>query len=194
MSQTPAGRRCLYVVTTDSETIMGADSSQGSFDLDTVFRANYARVARAIDGVLRDPARSEELAVEVFLKLWRTSSAQGEQVEGWLYRAAVRKALDETRRRSRRERYERLMTFVGLAPSPEDVRSSNETQQRVRIVLANMKTRQAELLLLRNLGLSYDELSSALSLNFTSVGALLSRAQRTFRKEYTKRYGKYERS
>ena len=49
--------------------------------------------------------------------------------------------------------------------------------------------RQAELLLLRSHGLSYDELASALDLNPVSIGTLLSRAQHAFRKEYVKRYG-----
>jgi RNA polymerase sigma-70 factor (ECF subfamily) len=52
-----------------------------------------------------------------------------------------------------------------------------------------MKPRQAELLLLRTHGFSYEELASALDLNFSSIGTLLSRAERAFRKEYIKRYG-----
>lgn len=192
MSQTRPRRRCFIAVTTETETLTRSPAADNSFQLDAVFRAHYARVARIIDGVLRDPARSEELAVEVFLKLWRTPSAHGEQVAGWLYRAAVRKALDEARRRSRRERRERLLTFIGMAPTPEDARSSNETQQRVRTVLASMKTKQAELLLLRNLGFSYEELASALSLRSSSVGTILSRAQSAFRKEYVSRYGEHE--
>src|SRR6516164_6062737 len=39
--------------------------------------------------------RAQELAVEVFLKLWRTRNAQADKVEAWLYRVAVRTALDE---------------------------------------------------------------------------------------------------
>jgi RNA polymerase sigma-70 factor, ECF subfamily len=50
--------------------------------------------------------------------------------------------------------------------------------------------RQAELLLLRSHGLSYEELASTLHLNPASVGTLLARAQQAFRKEYINRYGK----
>jgi hypothetical protein len=52
-----------------------------------------------------------------------------------------------------------------------------------------MQPRQAELLVLRTQGFSYDELSSALRLNPASVGKLLSGAQETFRKEYVDKYG-----
>jgi RNA polymerase sigma-70 factor, ECF subfamily len=60
----------------------------------------------------------------------------------------------------------------------------------VRLVLAIIEARQAELLLLHSHGLRYDELASALDLNPASIGTLLNRAQQTFRKEYIKRYGK----
>ena len=75
-------------------------------------------------------------------------------------------------------------------PTPEDVRSAAEEQERVRLVLALIPARQAELLVLRSHGLSYDELAAALELNPASIGTLLSRAQNAFRKEYLKRYGR----
>ena len=56
-------------------------------------------------------------------------------------------------------------------------------------MLASLKTRDAELLLLRNDGHTYDEIAEILDLNAASVGTLLSRAQQAFRKEYIKRYG-----
>jgi RNA polymerase sigma-70 factor, ECF subfamily len=160
-----------------------------AFDFEETFRSQYARVARVIARVLRDSARAEELAVEVFLKLWRRPQAQRENVEGWLYRAAVRKALDELRRRTRRARYERLLGFARPVPTPEEAHAANEEQQRVGATLAALERHHSELLLLRSHGLSYDELASSLDLNAASVGTLLARAQEAFRKEYVRRYG-----
>ena len=163
-------------------------------DLETIFHAQYKRMCRVIVRVLRDPARAEELAVEVFLKWSRHPNAHGDKAEGWLYRTAVREALDELRRQTHRARYERLFAFVpsGKArgsPTPEDVRAAKEDQHTVRVVLSALDRRQAQLLLLRSEGFSYDELASTLDLNPASVGTLLARAQRAFRKEYIKRYG-----
>src|SRR5580704_8989647 len=62
--------------------------------------AQYKRMCRVIARVLRDPARAEELAVEVFLRWSRHPNAHGDKAEGWLYRTAVREALDELRRRT----------------------------------------------------------------------------------------------
>ena len=160
-----------------------------SFDFETVFLANYDRIARAIVRVIGDPARAEELAVETFWRLWKHPKAQGEAAGGWLYRTAVRLALDELRRRARRARYEQLLTFVRAPQTPHDLFSAAEEQGRVRAVLAAMDPRQAELLFLRSDGVSYDELASALSLHPASVGTLLSRAKQAFRKDYVKRYG-----
>jgi RNA polymerase sigma-70 factor, ECF subfamily len=165
-------------------------TSEGRFDFEAIFRAEYARVARVIQGVVHDRARAEELAVEVFVKLWRSPKARGGKAEGWLYRAAIRRALDELRRRERRGRYERLFGFLKPVPTPEELRAATEEQDRVRGVLSAMEARRAELLLLRGQGLSYEELASALDLNPASVGTFLSRAQEAFRKEYVKRYGK----
>ncbi len=166
-----------------------AETGPEAFDIETVFLTQYERIARIIGKVVRDPARAEELAVEVFLKLWRNRQAQGEGTEGWLYRVAIRSGLDELRRKTRRNRYERLPGLNRGVPSPEELHSQTEEQEKVRAVLCRVTPRQAELLLLRGDGLSYGELAAALDLNPASVGQFLSRAQQAFRKEYTKRYG-----
>ena len=159
--------------------------------LDTVFRAQYERIARVIGRVIHDQARAEELAVDVFLKWWRNPQAQGPQTEGWLYRTAIREALDELRRHSRRNRFERLFhIFREPPPTPEQLYSATTRQQRVRAVLAVLNRQQTELLILRSEGLSYQELAVALDVNPHYVGSLLSRAHDAFRKEYIKRYGK----
>ena len=98
--------------------------------------------------------------------------------------------LDELRRQTRQTRYERLLGFVRGVPTPEEILAATEEQEKVRLVLSVIVPRQAELLLLRSYGLTYDEVASALDLHPTSVGTLLSRAQQAFRKEYIKRYGR----
>ena len=158
--------------------------------LEAIFDAQYERIVRIIAGVIRDPGRAEELAVDVLLKWARTPKAPADGAEGWLYRTAVRKGLDELRGQTRRARYEQLLGFIGHAPSPEAVFAASEEQRKVRVVLSGIQRRHAELLVLRSQGFSYDELASALGLNPASVGTFLSRAQGAFRKEYVKRYGK----
>ena len=77
-SQNLVERRC-YIVNASSEIVAEMKADEAPFDLDAIFRAQYERIARVIARVVRDPARAEELAVEVFLKLWRNRQAQGEE-------------------------------------------------------------------------------------------------------------------
>jgi len=171
--------------------VLAADATAGqTCDFDAIFTAHFARVARVIARVVRDRARAEDLAVDAFLKWWRHADPRGDRTIGWLYRVAVRLALDELRRSARRSRYEQLMSVLGRStPTPEDLHLANDEQQRVRSVLAGLRRRDAALLVLRSDGLAYDELADALGLNRTSVGTFISRAQRAFRNEYVRRYG-----
>ena len=181
-------------VDASSEAITEVNSSDADLDLSTIFHAQYARIARVIAGVIRDRARAEELAVDVFLKWSRHRKAHGKEAAGWLYRTAIRTALNELRSVTRRTRYESLFGFLSFykpspPPTPEEIRAADETQDKVRLVLSVISSRYAELLLLRSEGLTYEELASALGLNPASIGTLLSRAQQAFRREYIKRYG-----
>jgi RNA polymerase sigma factor (sigma-70 family) len=182
----------MHIVNTSTEALYKMKANAEPFDMDATFRAQYGRVANIIARVVRDRARSEELAVEVFLKLWRKNRAQTENVEAWLYRVAVRTGLNELRSRTRRARYERLFGLVHPRPSPatpEQVHCATEEQERVRSILAQLEPRQAEFLVLRSHGFSYGEVASILNMNRASVGTLLSRAQQAFRTEYIQRYG-----
>jgi RNA polymerase sigma-70 factor, ECF subfamily len=126
--------------------------------------------------------------MEVFWKFWLTPQAHGDKAGGWLYRTAIHLGLYELRRRARHSRYERLLRLSGPS-TPEEIHAAAEEQKQVRRVLAAMKPRDAELLLLRSNDFSYEELAAMLQMNPASVGTLIGRARQAFRKEYTRLYG-----
>lgn len=171
-----------------SDAAVEMKPNEAPIDLETIFHAQYPRIARVIASVIREPARAEEIAVEVFLKWSRNPKAQGELAAGWLYRVAVRMAHNELRRRTRRSRHESLFDVVRRTPTPEELLAARQEQQKIDVVLSVIEPRHAELLVLRANGLTYDELASALELNPASVGTFLVRAQQAFRKEYIERY------
>ena len=76
-------------MTSSTEALPEMEANEAQFD----FEALYPHMSRVVAGVVRDPARAEELAVVV--KLWRNRQSQGEHAEGWLYGAAVCLGLDE---------------------------------------------------------------------------------------------------
>lgn len=172
-----------------SQSLDGMESDEVSFDFEAFFHAHYARVARAVSRVTGDCARAEELTAEALWKLWRTPKAHGGSAAGWLYRTALRLGLNELRGRERRGRYESLSGAGESVSTPEEIHAAAEERSHVRAVLADMDARNAELLVLRAGGFGYNEIAEALQINPTSVGALIARAQRAFRKEYVNRYG-----
>ena len=182
----------MYTVSTSSEAVADSTANEAQLDIEALFRVHYVRVARIIARAVRDRARSEELAVEVFLKLWRKHKEKSENVEGWLYRVAVRVGLDELRRQRRQGHYERMLAWVQPRPpaaTPEDIHSLSQKRDKVRSVLSILKPRQAQFLLLRSHDFSYQEVASILNVNPASIGTLVSRAEESFRKEYIKKYG-----
>jgi RNA polymerase sigma-70 factor, ECF subfamily len=165
------------------------DIQADPFDFEAFFHSHYERIARVIARVVGDHGRAEDLAAEALWKLWRTPQAHGEDAGGWLYRTAVRMALNELRGAQRRHRYEALADAPPNSLTPEEVHALKEEREQVRRILAILRPREAELLILRAGGLRYEELAAALDLNPGSVGTLLGRAQQAFRKEYLKQYG-----
>lgn len=161
---------------------------QTSFDC--IFQRYYESVARAVARVVRDTARAEEIAAETFWKFWRNPKvSENGFAAGWLYKAAIHMALDDLKKEARRLRRESTQAKRLPAQTPEEVHAASEERNRVRLVLASIDPRQAELLLLRSNDLSYAEVAAALDLNPASVGTLISRAQQAFRKEYVNQYG-----
>jgi RNA polymerase sigma-70 factor, ECF subfamily len=158
--------------------------------LDELFRVHYPRLARVVGRIVHDQARAEEIAADVFLRWQRYPGAHGDGAEGWLYRTAVRQALDAWRRDRRWARVERVLAHIGIAPrTPADLHAGAEERRQVRTVLASLRRREATLLLLWAEDVSYAAIAAAVGVQATSVGSLLRRAQDAFRKEYEARYG-----
>jgi RNA polymerase sigma-70 factor (ECF subfamily) len=160
-----------------------------TFDFEAFFHTHYERIARVIARVVGDRGRAEDLAAEAFWKLWRTPRVHGESAAGWVYRTAVRLGLNELRSGRRRLRYEALADLPASLLTPEEVHAAAEERAQVRLILAALREREAELLILSSSGLSYEELAAALGLNPASVGTLIARARQAFRREYVKLYG-----
>jgi RNA polymerase sigma-70 factor (ECF subfamily) len=123
---------------------------------DTLYRTHRARIVRLCRLLLKDPAEADEVAQEVFLKLFQASTAHNPPVvwEAWLTQVAVNACRD--RRRSRwwkwwegkhMEFAER--TFPSPAPTPEEALESREECERIWRVFKTLSPRQQEVFVLR---------------------------------------------
>src|SRR5438552_2766754 len=87
--------------------VTGRSSTREHFD--DLFLAHYAHLVAILRRILGDHARAEDLANEVFLKLYRRPLLQESDgnVPGWLYRTATNLGIDALRSLARRNRYEK---------------------------------------------------------------------------------------
>lgn len=165
---------------------------------EALFQRHYERIYGVLFRLLGNKADAEDIAQQVFLKLYRAPERLCQQAEetnvvGWLYRVAVNEGYNCLRQQKRRRGWQERFTQQWLAanppPTPAQTTERHETQDRVRTVLARMKPREAKLLLLRHAGLSYKELAAVLDVAPGSIGSLLTRAERKFARLYRGMFG-----
>lgn len=163
--------------------------------LEGIFHDHYPRIVNMLTRLTGDRAQAEEIASDVFCKLSRRRAAlRGEQGRlAWMYRVATNAGLDAVRSNSRRRRHEQQAGAETWRAAGQtgalDEMLREERRLRVQAVLATLKPREAQLLLLRATGLAYREVAETLGIQPGSVGTLLARAEAEFEKKFRARYG-----
>jgi RNA polymerase sigma-70 factor (ECF subfamily) len=163
-----------------------ASTDDGAASFESLFLAHYDRVYGLLYRLLGTRAEAEDLTQEVFLKLYQTPPQQADSnVAAWLYRVATNLGYNAIRGRRRRwERNTLLVPPEDGGVNPAQALVTAEEIATVRAALAQLTPAQGQLLLLRQMGLSYSELASACDTHPNSVGKRLSRAAQAFRSAY----------
>lgn len=185
-------------LTTLSDMVLLERLSRGDdASFETLFYRHYDRVYGLLFRLVGNRVEAEDLTQEAFLKLYdhafskrRFVVRRDHNIGGWLYRVATNLGYNWLRGQKRR-----WQRNVLLVPQPEMEAAAErevverETQAAVRAALASLSPRQAQLLLLRQMGLSYAECAEACGVAPSSVGTLLTRAAEAFRKAYGEERG-----
>jgi RNA polymerase sigma-70 factor (ECF subfamily) len=145
------------------------------------------RVFALIHGIVRDAHEVEDVAQEVFLKVFTRIAAFDErsQFYTWLYRVAVNAAKDHVKKRVRRPAVplDEADALPGAGEGPEARAASNETARLVRAAIDTLPVRYREVLALRELeGLPYDEIAAVLGISIGTVESRLHRARARLRR------------
>ncbi|PYP17725.1 MAG: RNA polymerase subunit sigma-24 [Gemmatimonadetes bacterium] len=168
--------------------------SPESFDdaFHALFVERSASLYRYVHGVSGDPALSEDIVQECFVKLHRRR-AMPDDPRAWLVTVANNLLRDAQRRVVRRRRltsaWSTDLPLGGAAPQPDDPALAAERIESVRRALDKLSLRDRQLLLLRHQGYRYQEIATALELTRSSVGTMLVRAGEAFRKAYHELFG-----
>ena len=174
----------------DSKVVESTPRASDSPAFEALFLEHWAHVYRLLCRLVGDPAEAEDLALETFVRLYQKDPLRqdGFNPGGWLHRVATNLGLHSIRSWKRRERYELTAGKYALEQteeeSPAEILARAEEQRMTRRALAQMNERQSQLLIMRYSGFSYKEIAESLKLAPTSVGPLLLRAEREFKKHY----------
>jgi RNA polymerase sigma-70 factor (ECF subfamily) len=158
---------------------------------EALFLRHYGVVYRVARRVVGNHEDAEEVAMDVFTQIHRKKldPAQGDKLEGWLYRTATNASFNVVRSRNRRRSWwQRLVNRDdrgGIAEDPVQAAIRDETAEEVRQALAQVPERQRNAIVLRASGLSYDEIAEAIDVKPSSVGTLVARGERKLREIMT---------
>ncbi|ANE48985.1 RNA polymerase sigma24 factor [Paenibacillus swuensis] len=153
-----------------------------------MFHVHYPTVVRKLTGLVRNESIAEDLAQEVFLRLYQHPPNEIDAVGAWLHRVLTRVGYDylnrQTRERQIIEKQEHVeRSSEQLQQSNEDVVMSKMNQNEVQEVLDALPERDRQLLMLKYSGYSYNEIAEKLQVQKSFVGTLLQRASVKFKKQ-----------
>jgi RNA polymerase sigma-70 factor (ECF subfamily) len=154
-----------------------------------VFRCHYPRLVALARRVLGDANEAEDAAQEALMALRTDPVAQRQEddVAAWLSRVVTNGSLNRVRSRRRADLRAQVVGARDIRPQldgPDDAAVGSDDRERVRACLAVLPERQATALLLRHAGHSYREIATALGVAEGSVGVLLARGERAFRRAH----------
>jgi RNA polymerase sigma factor (sigma-70 family) len=164
---------------------------------EAIFTSHYPLIYQLAYRCTGQRDEADDIAQEVFLRFYRTpphAKSEKEQ-RAWLCRVTMNLCLNALRSRQRRvTREEKASDSTQISSSesaeqlnPEQHVIANEQAAFIRSVLAELPERQQTYILLRSIGLSYAEIAEATGVAPASVGSLLARAEREFRRRYHER-------
>jgi len=176
------------------ETEVVTELQSGSAEaFEALIRHFHAPLFRLLCQMLGNPADAADTTQEVFLKAFRGIHGfrRGSSLKTWLYRIAIREALNQRRWWRRHQSKESSYEVEGVGseamgatgePSPFDECVAREAQQTVRRALARLPQVFRSAVVLRDIdGLSYEEIADVLEVSIGTVKSRILRGRRALK-------------
>ena len=150
-------------------------------------RRHLPRVANLARRMLQDASEAEDVAQDVFLRLWKVAPQwrSGEaKLETWLHRVALNLCYDRLRLRRRRETSLDPDGHEPIDPAPGAAQTvlARQRARRVERALADLPERQrAAIVLCHYQDCSNVEAAAALEVSVDALESLLARGRRALR-------------
>lgn len=150
-------------------------------DTERLFRTYHAPLVRYLTRRLGDRDWAEEVAQETFLRALRQEGGALTNERSWLFAVATNLIRDDARKDARRRHHLTLLAEESReahAPSADTALERAQEQALARRALDVLDERDRNALLMREEGLDYHEIATALELSVGSVGTTLARARK----------------
>lgn len=166
-------------------------NSSGEESFQQLFKQHYSLVVRKALVIVKEQALAEDIAQEVFVKLYHADRKAIENIQGWLTKVAVTTAYNHIRTEKRHHAREEKQKRFGknAVGSVEERYMALEDIQEVQKVLMKLSERDRDILIMKFSGYSYEEIAESNGLEKISVGTLLARAKKRFRDFYAEERG-----
>jgi RNA polymerase sigma-70 factor (ECF subfamily) len=179
---------------------MAQNGTEAAFE--ELVRRHQQRVFALVGGLLRRQEDVEDVAQQVFLKVYLSLRKfdQRAAFSTWLYRITVNECWDYLRKKKVRplvyesdlseEQVSRLDGFASSGRPSEAPNERTETKQILERMLEKLPEQDRQLLVLKEVeGFSVQELAEILNLNVNTVKVRLFRARGRIMQSYRRRLG-----
>ena len=161
--------------------------------------AHKDRVYAIVFNLLQDEHDADDTAQEVFIQVYESIQTfnQDAKLSTWIYRIAVRKAIDKLRSRKARNRLHKI--FPWWMPTEDGSKNSvafhpgviAEQKEKAAALMASVRklpvNQQTAFTLIRLQGMTYEETASLMKMSIKAVESLISRAKNNLQK-YLEQY------
>ncbi len=159
----------------------------------TLIERHQNRVIGTVARMLGEYSEAEDLAQQVFLRIWKSSGRYQARAKftTWLYTITRNLVFNESRRRKRHpgesmdaQESDRHQYADTPSARPDAQLLEGELQHAIQAAIASLPEQQRMAVILRRYeDLSYEEIAETLSTSVSSVKSLLFRARTTLREQ-----------
>lgn len=178
---------------------------QGDEDSFRLFVEDYQKlIVKICFNFLRNKEDAEDIAQDVFVEVFKSINTFREeaQLSTWIYRIAVSKCIDYSRKMKSRKRFGMIKKVLGLeqetieTPSPKEFNPANSLEEKERleilkIALNKIPANQRIVLTLNKLEeMSHKEIAKIMGTSISAVESLIHRGKTNLRKQLYKYFEK----
>ena len=152
-----------------------------------LYQSHYSDILGIAIRITGNYAIGEDLTQEAFIKLYQKPPLHGNKI-GWLKTVVANLCYSHIQKKNRWKKREKEMIhlFEPLEESLEDQFFDRVEAEKVQHTLNKLPPKEKTALVLRHSGFLYKEIAEILSVNVTSIGTIIARAQNKFKKFYCK--------